>query len=359
MTLLWPGILFILASIPIFIGIYIWMLRRRRKFALRYSSLSLVRAAIPRHSRIHRHLPFALFLLALAVLIVALARPASYITLPGDEATIVLAMDVSRSMRQGDVFPSRIEAAQVAALDFVRSQAPGTQIGIVAFSGYAEMIQPPTTDKEALRVAIESLTLGRGTAIGRGILRSLDMIAAVDEKVAGGAANTAQNGSADPNSDQAVIPPTAMKAGTYAPAIIVVLTDGVNTTGPQPVEAAQEAVTRGIRTFTIGFGTVNGEESQGGGGGGPDRAQNGDPQIFGGWFRRGLDEETLKMVAAMTGGKYYSAESANELQKVFRSLPTNLITRTETTEISVFFVAAGALVALLAIGLSLIWHPLP
>jgi Ca-activated chloride channel homolog len=358
MTLLWPGVLFLLLSIPIFIGVYVWMLRRRRKFALRYSSLSLVRAALPRHSWIRRHLPFALFLIALMTLVVALARPASYITLPANEATIILAIDVSRSMRQADVEPSRLEAAQKAALEFVRSQAVGTQIGIVAFSGYAEMIQSPTTDQEALRVAIESLTLGRGTAIGRGILRSLDMIAAIDDKVAPGASGASANESGDPKSDPNVIPPTAAQPGTYPPAIIVLLTDGVNTTGPQAIEAAQEAVTRGIRTYTIGFGTVNGAEAQGGTQGGG-RNNNGDPPVFGGWFRRGLDEETLKMVAAMTGGKYYAAESASELQKVFRSLPTNLITRTETTEISVFFAAAAAMLVILAVGLSLIWHPLP
>lgn len=355
MTFLWPGIILLLISIPIFVAVYIWMIRRRRKYALRYSSLSLIRAALPRHSWIRRHLPFGLFLLAMTSLIVAFARPASYITLPASEATIILALDVSRSMRQADVFPSRLEAAQEAALSFVRSQAPGTQIGIVAFSGYAEMLQKPTTDKEALRVAIESLTLGRGTAIGRGILRSLDMIAEVDGNVAPGSANPQQE---DLNGDTALIPPTAEQelAGVYAPAIIVVLTDGVNTTGPQPLEAAQEAVTRGIRTYTIGFGTVNGAEIDRGNNDG--QGKN-DPPAFGGWFRRGLDEETLKMVAAMTGGEYYSAESTNELQEVFRNLPTNLITRTETSEISVIFAAAGALVAALAIGLSMVWHPLP
>jgi len=366
MTFLWPGVLLLLLSIPLSIAVYVWILRRRKRFAVRYSSLSLVRAALPRYSWIRRHLPFVLFLLSLSSLLVAMARPASYVRLPANEATIILAMDVSRSMRQQDISPSRIEAAQSAALSFVRSQAPGTQIGIVAFSGYAEMIQSPTNDPAALRVAIESLTLGRGTAIGRGILRSLEMIANIDDDVlpvTGEGTVTHQGSDAGDN------PPTASRPGVYAPAIIVLLTDGVNTTGPQPIEAAQEAVVRGIRTYTIGFGTVNAaevqgsEQSNGGGQSGPGVVGGGQQQSdihpFGGWFRRGMDEETLKMVAAMTGGEYYSAESSSELDKVFRSLPTHLITRTETTEVTVFFAAAGAFLAVLAIGLSLLWHPIP
>lgn len=349
MTLLWPGVLLLLVSIPVLIALYVWMLRRRSRFGLRYSSLSLIRAALPRHSWIRRHLPFVLFMLALSTLIVALSRPASYVRLPANEATIILAIDTSRSMRQRDIFPSRLEAAQDAALEFVRSQAQGTQIGIVAFSGYAEMIQLPTTDQEALRVAIESLTLGRGTGLGRGILRSIDMIAKVDERIQA-------SGSLSGGDPMEIIPQTALPpGGVYAPAIVVLLTDGVNTTGPGPVEAAQEAATRGIRTYPIGFGSVNPEEIQLD----PNGGQGGDPSVATRWFRRGLDEETLRMVAAMTGGEYYAAESASELNEVFQNLPTNLITRVETTEITVFFAAAAALLVTFAVGLGLVWRPLP
>jgi Ca-activated chloride channel family protein len=352
MTLLWPGVLFLLISIPILILVYIWILRRRRRFALRYSSLSLIRAALPRHSWMRRHLPFILFLVALTTLVVALSRPASYVRLPANEATIILAIDTSRSMRQRDIFPSRLEAAQDAALQFVRTQAQGTQIGIVAFSGYAEMVQMPTTDQESLRVAIESLTLGRGTGIGRGILRAIDMISTVDDSIQPSAV-------IDDSASPEMIPQTSgPPGGVYAPAIVVLLTDGVNTTGPGPIEAAQEAVVRGIRTYTIGFGTVNPEEIPQNSGD-SNSGQSSDSQATGGWFRRGLDEDTLRMVAAMTGGEYFAAESARELEAVFQSLPTNLITRVETTEITVFFAAAGALLAALAIGLGLFWRPLP
>src|SRR5438105_9429816 len=173
MDFLWPGFLILLGLVPLFIAIYIWVLRRRR-VALRYSSLTLVRAALPRYSRLRRHLSFALFLLALAGLILALSRPVRIVTVPTGQATIILALDVSGSMRQTDIQPSRLEAAQAAALSFIHSQKANTQIGIVAFAGYAELIQPPTSDQEALESAVESLTTGRGTAIGSGILKSID-----------------------------------------------------------------------------------------------------------------------------------------------------------------------------------------
>src|SRR5215212_3103911 len=163
MTLLWPGFLLLLAIVPLLIAVYIVVLRRRR-VALRYSSLALVRAALPRYSRLRRHLPFALFLLALASLILTLARPVQIVSVPSGQATIILALDVSGSMRQTDIQPSRLAAAKAAALSFIQSQKANTQIGLVAFAGYAELIQPPTSDQEALQTAVESLTTARGTA---------------------------------------------------------------------------------------------------------------------------------------------------------------------------------------------------
>ena len=160
------------------------MLRRRRRFAVRYSSLALVREAMPRQSSWRRHLPFALFLLALASLIVALVRPVTIMTVPTDQTTIILTIDVSGSMRSTDIQPSRLEAAENAAIRSSSAKNPTTQIGIVAFSGFAEEIQPPTTDQEALQAAVESLTPGRRTAIGSGILKAIDAIAEVDKNVA-------------------------------------------------------------------------------------------------------------------------------------------------------------------------------
>jgi Ca-activated chloride channel family protein len=353
MNLLWPGFLFLLGLIPLIVAAYIWILRRRRRFAVRYSSLALVREALLHQSRLRRHLPFALFLLALASLMIALGRPVTIVNVPAGRATIILALDASRSMCSTDIPPNRLLAAKAAALSFIQRQGSSTQIGIVAFAGFAELIQPPTTDQEVLQDAVEGLTTARRTAIGSAILKSLDAIAEIDKNVAPSVTGTSPE-----------VEPTPVPEGVYVPHIIVLLTDGAANAGPMPVDAAQQAADRGVRVYTIGFGTAEGSimdcslGSQSGdlfGGGG----QFGGGGGGGGGFRRGIDEETLKQIAAITGGTYYSAESAGELQNVFEELPTYLITRSEITEISVAFAATGALLAALAIGLSLIWHPLP
>jgi Ca-activated chloride channel family protein len=355
MNLLWPGFLLLLGLIPLIVGVYLLMLRRRRRFAVRYSSLSLVRDALPKHSWLRRHLPFIFFLAALACLILALTRPVQIVSIPTDQTTIILTLDVSGSMRSEDIKPNRLIAAENAALSFIQKQKSQTQIGLVAFSGFGELVQPPTTDQEALQSAVESLTVGRRTAIGSGILKALEAIAEVDPLVA--------PLSDDPSAAQ----PTPVPKGAYAPDIIVLLTDGVSNAGPLPLDAAQEAVSRGVRIYTIGFGTENGsipfDQFQGGGGlfggnGGGFGGGNGNVQPRG-RFRTGIDEQTLKEIAGQTGGEYYYATSAMELQHVFDSLPTYLITKHEVTEISVFFAFGGAALAALAIFLSLVWHPLP
>ncbi len=379
MDLLWPWALLLLGLLPALVAVYLWVLRRRRRFAVRYSSLALVRQAVPRWSRWRQHLPFALFLLAIASLVVALGRPVGIVSVPVGQATIILTLDVSRSMCSTDILPSRIQAAEAAANSFIQRQNANTQIGIVAFSGFAELIQPPTSDKELLLAAIQSLLTGRRTAIGSGILKSLDAIAEVDPNVA----PSITDASTSPA-------PTPVPKGAYAPDIIVLLTDGVSNTGPAPLQSAQQAVDRGIRIYTIGFGTAGGSEfpncgqysgnepsrgqgrgqgQPGGGFGGGGGFGNGGGfgsgggfgggGFGGGGFRRGIDETTLKQIAAMTGGKYYPAESANELQNVFRSLPVYLISKHAIIEVSVLFAALGAALAALAVLLSLLWHPLP
>ncbi len=363
MTFLWPGFLFLLLLIPVLIIAYILILRRRRQSGIRFSSLALVRDAIPKQSLWKQHLPFALFLLALAGLVVAFARPVSIVSVPTDQTTIILTIDVSRSMCSTDVKPTRLQAAEAAALSFVQRQKGGTQIGLVAFSTFAELIQPPTTDQEILQTAIESLMVGRRTAIGSAILKAIDAIAEIDKNVPP---------SVDPLTGG--IEPTPVPKGAYVPDIIVLLTDGASNTGPLPTDAAQQAVDRGIRIYTIGFGTPNGSEFAscqssdpfggfggfGGGGGQPVSPPFGFGGFGGGFggFRRGIDEATLKQIASMTGGQYYSASSAGELQNVFRSLPTYLITKHETTEISVVFTAIGAFLIAIALWLALRWHPL-
>ncbi len=356
MDLLWPGFLLLLLLIPVLIGVYIWILRRRRPVAVRYSSLALVRAALPRQSWVRRHLPFVLFLSALSSLVVAMGRPVAVVEVPTGKTTIILALDVSRSMCATDIQPNRLEAAKAAALSFIHRQNATTQISIVAFAGFAELVQVATTDQEMLEAAVMSLTTARRTAIGQAILKSIDAIAEIDPTVPRSIPLFSTNAA-----------PVPVAAGAYQPAIIVVLTDGVNNAGMEPLEAAQQAADRGLRVYTIGYGTdagsdpdpncnlVGGANDPFGGGGG----------FFGGGgggaggFRRGIDEETLTMVADMTGGEYYAASSASELNEVFARVPTHLITKHETTEISVAFTAVGALLAAMAVLLALHWNPLP
>ena len=350
MSFLWPGLLILWLLIPVATGIYIWVLRRRRRFAVRYSSLSLVREAAAQQSGLRRHLPFILFLLALATLVLALSRPVATVTIPSNKATVVLAMDVSLSMCSTDIPPNRLEVAKQAARAFVQDNSAGRQVGIVAFAGFAELMLPPTTDLRDLQSAIDALYPARRTAIGSAILRSIDAIAEVDDRVPPSELSAASSSQVPQGG-----------AGEYSPHIIVLLTDGASNAGPLPLIAAEQAVERGIRVYTIGFGTTRNTS--------PMNCGDGDPfggffgfgggGFGGGGFRREIDEETLTQIAEMTGGEYYIATSASELQQVFRDLPTYVIATRETTEISVFFTAFAALIAILALILGLRWHPLP
>jgi Ca-activated chloride channel homolog len=356
MDFLWQGFLVLLVVPPLLAIAYALSLRRRRPSGVRYSSLSLVRDAAPRGSFLRRHLPVALFLLGLASLVIALARPAAILSVPANETTIILTIDVSGSMCSTDIPPSRLEAAEAAAADFIKQQSATTQIGIVAFSGFAAVVQPPTTDQQQLLDTLSSLTTGRRTAIGSGILAAIDAISEIDPSVAPSVIDGRPG----------VEPPPVAK-GAYAPDIIVLLTDGASNAGPDPLDAAQQAADRGVRVYTIGFGTAEGgglsatcapqfvgrepgagQPFPGGGAGGA-----------GGGFRRGIDEGTLTQVAAATGGTYHPAESAQDLESVFQGLPTTLITKHEVVELSVGFVAAGGILFGLAFLLGRAWRPLP
>jgi Ca-activated chloride channel family protein len=363
MQLLSPLFLVLLVLLPVLVGVRIWALRRRRA-GFRYSSLSLISGLLPRSSWIRRHLPFGLFLVGLATLVVALARPVSIVSVPAGQTTVILTLDVSRSMCATDIDPNRLLAAEAAAASFIERQSSTTRIGIVAFSGFAEMVQAPTNDQELLLDVVQSLTTGRRTAVGSAILKSIDAIAEIDQSVAPSDVEGAPQGAA----------PSAIPKGAYAPAIIVLLTDGASNAGPMPLDAAGQAAARGLRVYTIGFGTDDpgsqnprcgdqfigrepGASDNGGFGGG----FGGGGGFFGGGggFRRGIDEATLKGIAEATGGEYYPAQSANELNTVFQNLPTSLITRHEVMEISVAFAAFGAVLVAASILLGQKWRPLP
>ena len=355
MIFLWPWLLPVLIAIPLLVGYYVWIQRRRSKFAIRYSSLSLVKDAMDKQSKWRRHIPPFLFLLGVSAMLLALARPFSVVTLPKQEATVILAIDVSGSMRANDLQPSRIEAAKTAARAFINKQDPDTRIGVVAFSGTASIVQAPTTDRAATLAAVDRLYLQRATAIGYGILVSLDAIFEnPDMPTTASQAIVTPSGAATPAAPKAT--PVPVPSGHHVPAIVVLLTDGPSNTGILPLQAAEKAAQLGVRVYTIGAGTVQGATIQGpGSSGGPGGSFGGGPGGGGGGFRATLDEKTLRAVSEMTDGEYFHASNENALLEIYQNLDTQLILRTERTEITSLF-TAGAIVLLLIGGtLSLFW----
>ena len=329
MTFQWPEALWLAAALPLLVVAYWFILRRRKKFAVRYSNLAMVKAAMQGGSW-RRHVPPVMLLLALAALILAMARPQAVLTLPSQHETVILAMDVSGSMRASDVEPNRLVAAQNAAKTFIGEQPDHVRIGIVAFAGTATVAQAPTRNKEDLYAAIDRFQLQRATAIGSAIIVSL--------------ATLFPDGGYDVASFsyEKKKPPANFKpvpAGSYASAVIILLTDGQRTTGPDSVQAARLAAERGVRIYTVGVGTPEGKIVG-----------------FDGWSMHvKLDEETLRAIADLTRGEYFYAGNAVDLKKVYQKMSSRLVMETKKTEVSAFFAAAGAALVLVAALLSLAW----
>lgn len=339
MSFIWPFMLGLLILIPILILVYILLQRRRQKYALRYASLSLVKEAMGRGPGWRRHVPAALFILALTAMIFALARPEATTLVPAAEGTIILAIDVSGSMTATDLVPNRLEAAKAAARAFVEKQPDTVQVAVVSFSDNAFVVQPPTDDKDALIAAINRLNWQRGTAIGRGLVASLEAIA--EKTGQGGEIDLSQdNQNGNGNSSGTAEPqPTPMPKGQYQNAIVVLLTDGENNQWPEPLEIAQIAADRGIRVYTVGIGSEEGAIVR----------------IQGRAIRTRLDEETLRRIAEMTDAEYYNAQTEADLVKVYENLSTNLVLKTEKTEITAYVTGIAVVLSLIAGALSLMW----
>ena len=333
MSFLWPEFLWLLLVLPACVAAYFLILKRRNS-ALRLANLSLLKAAMAKHLQWRRHLPPVLMLLGLGAMIAAIARPAAVVTLPSSHETVVLAIDVSGSMRAHDVEPSRLEAAQAAAREFVAEQPRSTRIGVVAFAGSAALVQPPTTNRSDILAAIQNLQLQNATAVGSGLLVSLKAIFPEQTfELADSRMRSAAAGASSRPDFQPVAP------GSYTAAAIILLSDGQTTAGPDPVEVARLAAARGVRVFTVGVGTEGGQIVTGEG-----------------WSMRvRLDEEALKAIADLTRAEYFYAGNASDLKKVYQSLRSKLVLEKQETEITALFSALAAVAVLLSAGLSLLW----
>ncbi|HEY8861213.1 MAG TPA: VWA domain-containing protein [Candidatus Limnocylindria bacterium] len=337
MSFLWPTSLFFLVAVPVLLGLYIWSQRRRRKYALRYASLSLVKEALGRGPGIRRHIPPALYLLSLAFMLVALARPITVVKVPSQEGTVILAIDVSGSMRATDIKPDRITAAKEAAKAFVEKQGDSVKIGVVSFATDASIVQAPTLDHDLVLAAIDRLRLQRATAIGRAILTSLDAIWE-DSGSEGDQPSAVLTQPQNPNAPQTPAK-TAVPGAAKASASIILLTDGQNNQFPPPLAIVDQAISRGIRVYTVGVGTPAGAVLS----------------LEGRSIRTALDETTLKQIADDTDAQYFLATSDADLKKVYENLSTELVLRTQKTEVTALFTLVAAVFSIVASAFSLLW----
>lgn len=338
MKFIWPSMLWLLLLLPLLVMAYLWILKRKRRTTVRLASINIAKMALGKGPGWRRHVPPLLMLAAFTALLLAIARPTATITLPLSERTIMLAMDVSGSMRAEDVKPNRLVASQAAAKAFVENLPREVRVGVVSFAGTAAVVQAPTASREDVLAAIDRFQLQRGTATGSGIILSLATLFpehGIEIQNITGQRNFPGKdiGKKDAKNFTPVAP------GSYNSAAIIMLTDGQRTTGPDPLEAAKMAAERGIRVYTVGIGTTSGEVIG-----------------FEGWSMRvRLDEETLKNVSVLTHGEYFYAGTAEDLKKVYESLSSRMVVERKETEVSALFAALGGLLALVAAGLSLFW----
>ena len=352
MRFLWPDSLWLLLALPALIAAYFYALSRK-KAAVRYASLRIVRDALGPGQRWRRHVPPLLFLFALLAAVVAVARPSSVFLLPAQQQTIVLAMDVSRSMLATDVEPNRITAAQAAAKSFIEDLPKDIRVGIVTFAGTAAVVQTPTDNRDDLLAAIDRFQLQRATATGSGLLVSLALLlpdSGIDlESIVFDSAFSRWGGSGAPL-DRARKSEKAGKKefvpvapGSYTSGVIIMMSDGRRTTGPDPVQAAKMAADRGVRVYTVGFGTREGATVE----------------SYGFSFYARLDEDALKAVAHITEAEYFHAGTAADLRAVYQKLGSKLAMERKDTEVSALFGVVAALFVFVAALLSLLWFHRP
>jgi Ca-activated chloride channel homolog len=330
MEFIWPVMLFLLILVPLLVVAYIIIQRRRRQYAASHGSLAFIGQANKRGPGARRHVPPAIFLAGLTILIFSLARPQTVVSLPKIQGTVILAFDVSGSMAADDLKPTRMEAAKVAARDFIQRQPSSVQVGVVAFSDAGFAVQGPTNDPDAINAAIDRLAPEHGTSLARGIEASLSAIAAMSARPP----RVYSNLTPEPTPT-----PTPVPSGVHQPAAIVLLTDGENNENPDPMTAAQDAANRGVRIYTVGIGSPTGTSVH----------------INGFTLHTQLDEPTLKEIAQATGGTYYNAQSTNELISIYDNLNPQLVVKPEKLEVTSLFAGLSIVVLLIGGVFSMLW----
>ena len=333
MSFIWPPMLLLVLAIPLGVAMYRVRERRRRRRVAAFGTFPVaVRHDLTtRPGRLRHRIPALLMLVGLTIVVVAMARPQSVVSIPSLEGTVILSFDVSGSMAADDLQPTRMEAAKAAALEFVERQPATVRIGVVAFSDSGFSIQVPTNDQALVTAAINRLAPERGTSIGRGILTSLTTIAAAD---ADPAAGFYTNRSPDPSPELPSVP-----KGTFTSAAVILLSDGENNQSPDPVEAAQAAADQGVRIYTVGIGSTAGTTLQ----------------VEGFKVHSQLDEATLQQISDITGGTYYAAADTQELHAVYDTIDTHLVVRPTAMEVTSLFAGAGVMVLLVGGIASLLW----
>jgi len=350
MNFLAPQMLLGLLLVPVAIGFYLWAQRRRSKYAVRFTNLDLLANLTPRRPSWRRHLPPVLYLAAIAALLIGLARPTMVIATPREDATVILAMDVSGSMRATDVSPTRLDAAKASALSFIAQLPQGVRVGIVSFASEPVTLVSPTADRTQLKNAIDGLTARDGTAMGDALMQVLD----IAEKIQKDDAETpdasasptpaaTQAPSAAPGASSAPSVPTDEPSGQPLVAAIL-LSDGANSVGQaQPLDAAQRARTLGVPIYTIALGTPDGQVQV--------------QDDFGQMVTLDVppDTETLAQIASITGAKDFNAPTAEDLASVYKSLESRIGYTEERQEVTFALVGAGLLLVVLGAGLSAVW----
>ena len=323
MTLEWPLALAALVVLPLAAAAFVWLERRRRAGAAAFGNAALLPGIIPVRPGRRRYVPPALLLVALALLLVGLARPHATLATPREEATVVLALDISYSMAAKDVFPTRLGAVRGAVQKFLAEVPERFRVGVVGFETRAQVLSPATDDREVTKAALARLKLGEGTAIGEAIALSL--------RVA-----------------RSVRPGDGAEAGPPPPAAVLLLSDGAQTQGElTPAQAAQQARRAGIPVFTVALGTETGVVER---------------PLPGGLTERIVvppDPESMQRVAQLSGGEFFRVLDAQRLRKVYEDLGSRLGEKREEHEVTAAFAGAGAVLMLAAAALSSLWFRRP